>query len=294
MTKTMTTRKEASSTSPSARKAEAGKVEWRDVAMFSAFAFVIAWATWAPLLPAIGRSISRGQTTTAFAAGGFFLVGMFAPALAAVVMRGFVSREGFRASLGPSRGWRYYMIALLGPPVLIFVLVAAVVALSLGTFSPGLPLGNLFLVLLLVGTPIGAVLAFGEEYGWRGYLLPKLLPLGEVKASLIVALIWGPWHLPALLAGLNYPGQSLLFVLAVFLLSVAALSLLHTRLFVASGGSVLAVALLHGSLNTFSDRLTDSEHLLGNPLVVTGGGLLMTAIIAITMLAVYTRRRKST
>jgi membrane protease YdiL (CAAX protease family) len=271
--------------------AESGKVKWRDVAMFSFFAYVIAWPMWATLLPAIGFSLSTGRTPAAFGAGALVMLGMFGPALAALVMRAFVSREGFRESLGPSRGWRFYVIALLGPPVLVFVLVGAVVVLGLGQFSPGMPLGTLFVVLLLVGTPIGALLAFGEEYGWRGYLLPKLLPLGEVRASLVVALTWGPWHLPVLLAGLNYPGQGLPAVLVVFLLSVAALSLLQTRLFVASGGSVLAVALLHGSLNTFSDRLTNSEHLVGNPLIVSGGGLLLTTIVAVMMLLAYGARK---
>jgi membrane protease YdiL (CAAX protease family) len=36
---------------------------------------------------------------------------------------------------------------------------------------------------------------------WRGYLLPRLLPLGEIKATLIVAIIWAMWHLPILLIG---------------------------------------------------------------------------------------------
>jgi len=123
--------------------------------------------------------------------------------------------------------------------------------------------------LTFVGVPIGTLLAFGEEFGWRGYLLPKLLPLGEVKAALIVGLIWGPWHLPLLIVGLNYPGQPIIAVLAVFLLSATLLSFLHTRFYVASGYSLIAVALLHGSLNTFSDRLTDPEHLSGNPLIVS-------------------------
>ena len=45
------------------------------------------------------------------------------------------------------------------------------------------------------------IVAFGEEYGWRGYLLPRLMPLGEIKASLIVGVIWSLWHLPALAGG---------------------------------------------------------------------------------------------
>jgi membrane protease YdiL (CAAX protease family) len=63
------------------------------------------------------------------------------------------------------------------------------VAAGLSEFNPGTdqPLWYVLLLLLLVGTPVSSVLARGEEYGWRGYLLPRLLPLGEVKASIILA-----------------------------------------------------------------------------------------------------------
>ncbi|WP_048106776.1 CPBP family intramembrane glutamic endopeptidase [Methanosarcina barkeri] len=37
--------------------------------------------------------------------------------------------------------------------------------------------------------------AFGEEFGWRGYSLPKLLPLERKKALIISSIIWGLWHL---------------------------------------------------------------------------------------------------
>ncbi|MBN2477752.1 CPBP family intramembrane metalloprotease [Candidatus Micrarchaeota archaeon] len=39
---------------------------------------------------------------------------------------------------------------------------------------------------------------FGEEYGWRGYLLPTLTPkLGKIQATLLVGIIWGMWHIPS-------------------------------------------------------------------------------------------------
>jgi membrane protease YdiL (CAAX protease family) len=145
--------------------------------------------------------------------------------------------------------------------------------------------------MLLIGIPIGAVLAFGEEYGWRGYLLPKLLSLGEVKASLLVAAIWAPWHLPVLLAGLNYPGKSIPVVMVVFGMSTVVLSLLHTRFFVASGMSVFVVSVLHGSLNTLSDGITDSSHIAGNPLLISGGGLIATGLLTIAVVGAYVARR---
>jgi membrane protease YdiL (CAAX protease family) len=147
--------------------------------------------------------------------------------------------------------------------------------------------------LLLVATPVSTLLAFGEEYGWRGYLLPRLLPLGEVRASIVVALIWAPWHLPVLLVGLNFPGKNPLTVLAMMTAGVLALSLLFTRFFVAAGGAVVTVALLHGSLNAFSDRLADPAHLAGDPFVVSVGGVVG---ILVTLAAVgvgYALRRRA-
>ncbi|MEU7891798.1 CPBP family intramembrane glutamic endopeptidase [Nonomuraea sp. NPDC049152] len=48
--------------------------------------------------------------------------------------------------------------------------------------------------------------AFGEEWGWRGWLLPRLMPLGQGKALLLSGVIWGVWHAPLTAGGLHYPG----------------------------------------------------------------------------------------
>jgi uncharacterized protein len=223
------------------------------------------------------------------------MLGMYAPALAAVVMRLVISKEGLRRALGPLPSSRLALAAVFIPMALILILVGIVTASDISEASPGKPLGTLLGMLIFVGVPVGAALAFGEEFGWRGYLLPKLLPLGEVKAAVIVGLIWGPWHLPVLIVGLNYPGQSIIAVLAVFLLSTTLLSLLHTRFYVASSYSLIAVSLLHGSLNTFSDRLTDQNHLTGNPLIVSAGGLIASALLAVGIFIAYRllARRKS-
>ena len=213
--------------------------------------------------------------------------GMYAPALAAVLMRLFVSKEGLRRALGPLPSLKIGLAAVLLPLALVLILVATVTMINIGEPTPGKPMGSLLAILTFVGVPIGTLLAFGEEFGWRGYLLPQLLPLGEVKAALIVGLIWGPWHLPVLIVGLNYPGQPIIAVLAVFLLSATLLSFLHTRFYVASGYSLIAVALLHGSLNTFSDRLTDAEHLSGNPLIVSAGGVIASVLLAVGIFITY-------
>jgi membrane protease YdiL (CAAX protease family) len=275
---------------------DGGKVAWRHVICFVLLAYGIAWAIWVTQLgPAIKNALREGRTPDNFAATPAVMLGMYAPALAAVVMRLFLSKEGLRRALGPLPSIRITLAAVLIPMVLILILVAIVTATNIGDATPGKPVGTLLAILTFVGVPISTALAFGEEFGWRGYLLPKLLPLGEVKAAVIVGLIWGPWHLPVLIVGLNYPGQSIITVLAVFLLSTTLLSLLHTRFYVASGYSLIAVSLLHGSLNTFADRLTDQNHLSGNPLIVSAGGLIASALLAVGIFIAYRllARRKS-
>jgi membrane protease YdiL (CAAX protease family) len=273
-----------------------GSVAWRHVIGFVVLAYGLAWAIWAALLgPTIKVALQDGRTPEHFTATAAVTLGMYAPALAAVVMRLFVSKEGLRRALGPLPSLKIGLAAVLLPLAFVLILVAIVAMINVGEPTPGIPMGSLLAILTFVGVPIGTLLAFGEEFGWRGYLLPKLLPLGEVKAALIVGLIWGPWHLPVLIVGLNYPGQPIIAVLAVFLLSATLLSFLHTRFYVASGYSLIAVALLHGSLNTFSDRLTDQNHLSGNPLIVSAGGVIASALLAAGMFITYRvlARRKS-
>src|SRR4029453_19045502 len=221
-----------------------GSVAWRHVIGFVLLAYGLAWAIWAALLgPTIKVALQDGRTPEHFTATAAVTLGMYAPALAAVIMRLFISKEGLRRALGPLPSLKMALAAVLIAMALVLILIAIVTMIKIGEADPGRPIGRLLAILTFVGVPIGTLLAFGEEFGWRGYLLPKLLPLGGVKGALIVCL--------------NYPGQPIIAVLAVFLLSATLLSFLHTRFYVASGYSLLAVALLHGSLNTFSDRLTD-------------------------------------
>ena len=91
------------------------------------------------------------------------------------------------------------------------------------------------------------IFALGEELGWRGFLLPRLLPLGQWRAILLSSAVWGVWHAPAILQGHNYPGRPVLgvFMMIVFCLLVGTIFswlYLQTK-------SPWAPTLAHGSLN---------------------------------------------
>jgi hypothetical protein len=105
------------------------------------------------------------------------LVDNYTPAVAALLMLLFVSREGLRGSLGPLGPWRLHVSAVLLPALLTLIAVLVVAVLGSGRFGAetGEPLWSAIPALVAVML----LMVFGEEYGWRGYLLPKLLPLGE-------------------------------------------------------------------------------------------------------------------
>jgi len=260
-------------------------VNWREVILFGLLAYGLAWAWWGFwLFPYLDALLTQSKTSTDLlegAGGGLALaipLGMFTPMLAALIMRLFVSKEGLKGSLGLLRSWRYYVAALVVPVVFVTAVVLIVQALGLGEFEWS-EAGLLVYVTLMLKTLPNIPFTFGEEYGWRGYLLPRLLPLGEIRATLLVGLIWGPWHVPFLLAGLNYPGVNFWVAFLVFCLTVVVLSFLYTWFYVAASGSVLVVALVHQSFNSFADNFWQP------PLMSEGSQLAASIVSGIVMLA---------
>lgn len=158
------------------------------------------------------------------------VVVMFFPSIGVFLTR-LVTREGFQNSwLRPNlkKNIRYYLLAWFGPAILTlagmgiyFLLFPDDLDLSFGYFvstleSAGAPMETLpfpieLLMLvqcvqaILLAPLMNFITCFGEEWGWRGYLVPKmkgLLP--TVPMLLITGIIWGLWHAPLTIIGHNY------------------------------------------------------------------------------------------
>jgi membrane protease YdiL (CAAX protease family) len=100
---------------------------------------------------------------------------------------------------------------------------------------------------LIAGPTVNAFFAFGEEIGWRGFLQRELAHLGFWKLSLLTGLIWGIWHTPLILQGLNYPehplaGVGMMIAFTTLLSPLFAYVRTRTK-------SVIGAAIMHGSLN---------------------------------------------
>jgi membrane protease YdiL (CAAX protease family) len=268
------------------------RVNWGHVVGFVTLAYVVAWGLWIAVVPHLDRYLTATRTPMKFAAPGSIVVGMFAPALAAVIMRRFVTKEPLRTSLGPiRRRGKYFAIALVAPALTIALLVNVAVGFHIAHFHAKANIVALVIGLALNALTLNAILAFGEEYGWRGYLLPKLLPLGEARAAVIVGIIWGLWHAPLLITGLNYPGVNPWIAVAMFVPTAVLMSMLFTRLYVAAGGSVIVVTLLHGSLNAFGDGLGDTKRFITDHTLLTSpGGAIAIGLFALIAAAAYGMR----
>jgi uncharacterized protein len=94
---------------------------------------------------------------------------------------------------------------------------------------------------------INVLFALGEELGWRGFLLPHLMPLGQWKAILVSGIIWGIWHAPAIVQGHNYPGYPILGIFMMIVFCVL-LGVILSWLYLNTHSPWVA-ALGHGSIN---------------------------------------------
>lgn len=269
-------------------------LKWRDVILFGVLAYLLSWIWWGFLLLSGMQSVSnlsQMNAEEARSAQMMIALGDFGPLLAALVMRLLVSEEGLAGSLGWRRSWKYYVFAWFAPVIFFGLLALFNHVTGLGPFQwtrTDMSLGAYLGVELLIGTLILTVFVFGEEYGWRGYLLPRLLTLGEIKGTILVGCMWAFWHLPLLLVGLNYPGHSPLLTIPVFTLAVICLSFVFTWFYRATAGSVVLAALLHGSINAYGDGLSASEVVPdGNPVIVGSGGVVAMAALLIGILVVY-------
>ena len=255
----------------------AQSVDRRRITIFLLFAFGISWAT--GLIIALTGGLvdspvliaGTGITLAYVLLATFY---MWGPALANIFTR-VLTREGWQNNyLAPRfrRGWVYWLIAWVLPGILTILGAVIFFWLFPQLYDPeatktmqaianatGQDMGlsaMSFAVLqaiqaIILAPALNLLSTFGEEFGWRGYLQPKLMPLGGRAAVLVTGVIWGVWHWPVILMGYNYgldyPGAPWLGPLAMVWFTVVTgviIGWLAIR-----GGSVWPAAIAHGALN---------------------------------------------
>ena len=227
---------------------------------FFLLAYLFTWSNWLPQA-LTSRGIASIQVP-----GFLTILSGYGPALAAIIVASLTyGRQGLRELFGRLLRWRvgiqWYLIALFMPAFVIILAITlnkwtggAVPDFSAAGFPFGpaeTPLLQKIVILFLVFT-----LGFdglGEEIGWRGFALPKLLEgRSALVASLILGALWAVWHFPfALTKGTFLSGVPLYW----FFINLLALSIIYTWIFNNTNGSLLLALLFHAAGNTTSNLL---------------------------------------
>ncbi len=219
---------------------------------FFALAFAWTWLFWGSLaflrIP-FPRDLSGGPGAW------LILLGAIGPLAAALALSArSAGSKGVRTLLSSAFHWRFgsawYFAVLLGPGALLFLAVMA--SAALGTQPGGALFNALTGAWLLIG--IGQLwAAVGEEYGWRGYALPRIQDrFGSLIAALVVGLFWALWYLPLFFVPHSYQ-SSLPF--SLFLISRVLDSILYTLVYNRTGRRLWSVMLLHGAQNLWGQVL---------------------------------------
>lgn len=212
---------------------------WIDLGLFTLATFALTWLL-------VGLYIWNAEAMTAMFGPmklgvPIFYVAVAAPTISALLVTAWRYGVAGLADLGRSlirvrANWIWIAISLLGYP-LLWLAASFLEALATGAERPDLSSWLIALpAVLLAGHLFRDPGALGEELGWRGFALPRLLELMDArKASLLLGLVWAVWHLPAFfLATLSQSQVNF----GLFVLNVVAFSVFMTWLFVNMRGSV--------------------------------------------------------
>lgn len=212
--------------------------------MFFVFTFAFTWIVW--LAPV--ALVTPGNSWLLGVGGPVFLLGIFAPAFAALALTAFCEgspgvvrllRRIGKWELGAR--WYLFAISYMAVTKLLAALIHRFIVGAWPTF------GETSVPLMLGAILISTWVQAGEEIGWRGFALPRLaIRIGPGGASVLLGVIWALWHLPLFfLASSGSEGQSF----PLYLLHVTSLSVAMAWLYFKTEGSLLLVMLMHASVN---------------------------------------------
>jgi uncharacterized protein len=270
----------------------------------------ITWFLALAFIPTIALSLILSSMQESFADkiiiyNKLFLIAvMFFPGISALIVRKFINKECFKDPMMKFGSWKPYLQASLFIPFLYIIIYAITglfyppdftlktfltwVGIEEMPFDPSLFILVFFIITLTVAPVINFIPAFGEEFGWRGYLLPKLLPLGREKALVISGIVWGLWHLPFvfLIGYESYPDKivgGLIFTALITLLGIyiGALALKNK--------STLLASYMHGIFNAQDHGIWTIIYPNYNHLIGGAEGLI--GVIVLLPVALYYLRK---
>ena len=258
------------------------------LATYLTLACAISWAWWIPM--AVTGAVSRqgvGWPT--------HLPGLLGPAIAAFAVTALADGKAGIADLTRRLvrwrvGWQWWAIVVATASLAI---VGVVISALLGRSAPPAADFARYTGIGTVGLAVVIIIALlvnglGEETGWRGFAAHRLLrERRPLTASLIVALLWGFWHLPMfwVVESFRSFGPAAIVGWAV---GLTAGSVVLTYLYRGSGNSILLVAAWHTAFN-----LTSATKATSGLVAAISSTAVMVAAVVITVAWLPRGRRRA-
>jgi len=277
--------------------------------LFLIFTFVISWSI-AAIFWVIHENINFQI--------GFTILGiiyMFIPFISAIIVKAIYKEPIMSDFLISFKINRWFLIAWLIFPVIVFCSLGISILFPNVTYNHeltgmfdrmkdaltpeqieeiktkinSLPINFIWLTLiqgLIAGITVNAIAAFGEETGWRGFLLKNLRDMRFFKAALIIGFIWGIWHAPLILMGHNYPQHPQIGVLMMIVFCILLTPIM--QYLTIKSKSVIASAIAHGTLNAVAG-ISIMAVSGGNDLTmgITGIAGFITLFISVLVIFIY-------
>lgn len=249
--------------------------------VFIVLAYALSWGIWVPMV-VVGQVVRPGQLPTHF-------FGLLGPALAAPLA---AALSGKRTLLDlrdrflhvPWRDLHFWMFTF--SPV-GFVIAALAITFLLGQslnlqglrLYSGLPALHPALILLVVTVVDG----FGEEMGWRGFLLPQLQErFGPIIGTVLTAVVWGGWHAPLFWLIASYCAMTPMMIVFGFGLGLLCGTFVLAHITTRTGGSIPAAAAWHALYNMGTATAVGGlvPALTTTAVMIWGGGLMAWALFS--------------
>lgn len=233
--------------------------------------------TWSVAAAAVFASDWFGRVFGPLSASNpMFFLGVYAPSLVSIALtaafEGWTGLQQLFARLNPRRCHPVWYLVVIGG----FLALTGVAGWVGSLFGGPAPVWHFSgAIAALAGGVIFDAGPLGEELGWRGFALPRMLRRwNPLRASLLLGAIWGVWHLPAFYVSTLSQSQ---MSFPIFVLGAISLSVVICWLFLKSNGSVLITILAHVMANHANDvaggtfnQLTYGLAAVAVILVVTG------------------------
>lgn len=253
------------------------------VLTYFALAYLISWSLW---LPAVAAAQGWWQVNVPT---WWHYTGASGPLSAAILVTALSKgRPGLRSLLAqysPSRVRRPWLAFAVVSPLVLVAIGLVLIRLIEGEWptyadlarADNLPAMALPLTLLVHISTFG----IGEETGWRGFVLTRLQhDHTAMRATHLLALGWGLWHLPAFFENESFMAMGPLETIG-WAIGIWMGAIFLTWLYNSSHGSLLIVVFWHGLFNQFSASAASS--VVPATLSV---GVIVTAIVVIRLAGV--------